>query len=228
MSGDEDDPFRDGASQMLENCYFHRERIEEAEYLIECGMLPALVSELTSWPRRVVRKLIKRAGIKARCGKPRTSLIGILRVPVYHAAISRYVLALDHQIKFFNERKLSSRSVSRAIRYCLEGLPESMVNFVDPSVFPPIGEELLRGNIKITTCRHCDAQYAAFSPQSSLTRDRVFDCPQCRMLAAMVAGNNQMNLRQAIRAKCTRTLSTKRLHAVIDRVLDERAKSEAS
>jgi len=160
-------------------------RVDEAKDLAELGFGPAVIASLTGWPDRYAKKISDKANRKNRGGKVRSELKDTVKVPLLHSALSRFVMCIEHQLKFWGDSRISSRVFLAAFRYTTETMPDATMH-IPASGFYSVAQEVLKGTVRTTRCKQCRNSYAHISVESGLTGPGEYDCPFCRMVNLML------------------------------------------
>lgn len=163
------------------------ERLEDAKQLALMGFGPAIVVEMTHWQHSFARRLCDRVNNrKVRGGRLRSSLVEIFRIPVLHTTLSRFVMAIEHQLAFWGgERRLNSRVFLGAVNFVRTTMPEEFRQIPATALYS-VALETCKRTVKLVTCSRCRGHYAQAGVESRLTDLVVYDCPFCRQIAAIV------------------------------------------
>lgn len=171
--------------QLLARMIACPERARDARVLAEMGFGPGIISTLTGWPSKYGRVVCERYGRRHRGGKARSELAEIVKVPMCHSAISQFVMAVEHQLEYWGDTRLTTRVLVRAIQYTQDMFPDAMA-MIPVSGLYTIAAEALKKTVKTVQCKHCRGSYAQISLASGLTGMVLFDCPVCRMFNLML------------------------------------------
>lgn len=166
------------------------ERVEDAKQLAMMGLGPSVIAELTGWQHSFARQVCEKVGGRSRGGRMRTGLLEILRVPVLHTTCSRFVMAIEHQMQFWNEKRLTSRVFLGAVKYVRITMPDE-IKQVPASALYSIAMETVKRTVRVTCCSRCRGWYAQASLESRLTDMIVYDCSYCRQVAAIIPNRNK-------------------------------------
>jgi len=166
------------------------ERVEDAKQLARMGLGPSVIAELTGWQHSFARQVCEKVGGRSRGGRMRTGLLEILRVPVLHATCSRFVMAIEHQLQFWGEKRLTSRVFLGAVHYVNITMPDE-IKQIPASALYSIAVETVKRTVKVTCCSRCRGSYAQASLESRLTDMIVYDCPFCRQVAAIIPNRSK-------------------------------------
>lgn len=195
--------------------YSQADRVADARDLLNYGFSPCVVAVLTGWPRSMLCRLGSRSGMRPKGGRSRTGLIDVMRVPLLHACASVFVQAVEHQLSFWNERSLSSRSFLRSVQYVQLSLPDYF-DQLPMSSYYSLAQQVDAGTVKTKTCNACRSHYAHISRASCLTLDVELGCPLCRLLNLMLPSPTKTRKRRSPQVVSFADL---RLHEPIQRYL---------
>lgn len=166
------------------------QRLQDAIELAKLGLGPGPIAELTHWQHSFTKKIVDKISGRSRGGRMRTGLTEVFRVPVLHATVSRFCMALEHQLQFWQEKRLSSRGFLSAVSFVKATMPAEMQNMPATALYS-IANEAVKGTVKVVSCSRCRGCYAQATIESRLTDMVVYDCPFCRQVAAMSPGRTR-------------------------------------
>lgn len=166
------------------------ERLEYAKALAMLGLGPSVIADLTGWQATFAKKICVSMGTTVKGGRMRSSLLEIMRVPVLHSTCSRFVMAIEHQMQFWGENRLTARSFMGAVNYIKATMPAEAMQIPSTALYS-IAVETAKRTMKTVTCSRCRGHYAQASLESRLTDMLVYDCPFCRQIAAIIPGKGR-------------------------------------
>lgn len=173
------------ADRETQKAFTRYEQVADAKALVTLGFPPVVIRDVTGWPECFVRRLHDGSGIRSTGGKKRSNLSDFVREPIYHAAISQFVMAIEQQMAFWGDKWLSARVLLRAYQYAQTTMPEAMEHLPLTGIYS-VAKSVVAGTSKSQVCKQCRSNYAHFPLESCLTGTVVFDCPTCRLIQMML------------------------------------------